>query len=80
MNQVQVPPFELKLRQHGATPPRNPLECPPPPKTAPKIQKSTQIHQMGGACSPPDFTTLYDAGNLFIMDVANCYFEPKGLS
>ena len=24
MNQVQVPPFELKLRQDGATPPRNP--------------------------------------------------------
>ena len=22
MNQVQVPPFELKLRQNGATPPR----------------------------------------------------------
>ena len=24
MNQVQVPPFELKLRQDGATRPRNP--------------------------------------------------------
>ena len=39
MNQVQVPPFELKLRQHGATPPRTPPEPLPPPKTHLTIKK-----------------------------------------
>ena len=34
MNQVQVPPFDLKLRQDEATTSRNPPECPPPPKNA----------------------------------------------
>ena len=42
MNQVQMPPFELKLRQHGATPPRTPPEPLPPPKTLLKIQKKSK--------------------------------------
>ena len=40
MKQVQVPPFELILRQDVATAPIHPLECLPAPKTANKSAKN----------------------------------------
>ena len=40
MNQVQVAPFGLILRQDGATASRNPLECLPAPKTAKKLKNA----------------------------------------
>ena len=43
MDQVQVPPFELILRQDGATASRNPLECLPAPKTAKKSKKHRKM-------------------------------------
>ena len=43
MKQVQVPPFELILRQDVAKASRNPLECLPAPKTANKYEKMSKM-------------------------------------
>ena len=50
MNQVQVPPFDPKLRQDKATASRTPPECPPPPSNK-KKRKSKKMPKMrcGGA-------------------------------
>ena len=50
MNQVQVPQFELILRQDGAMASRNPLECLPAPKT---VKKWKNMKNASGALGPP---------------------------
>ena len=55
MNQVQVPPFGLKLRQDEATTSRNPPEWFFPPKTPPKNPK---IRKNGENSLSPIFPIL----------------------
>ena len=42
MKQVQVPPFDPKLRQDEAKPSRTPLECLPPTKIHKKYKKDAK--------------------------------------
>ncbi len=53
MNQVQMRPFELILRQDVATAARNPLECHPDKNTANKMQEMPKMDPSGPSLRAP---------------------------
>ena len=66
MKQIQVPPFDLKLRQDGATASIHPLERLPAPKTAKKPEK------MGKRALGPYFPYLPYPGQLRCGEHLRC--------
>ena len=68
MKQVQVPPFDPKLRQDEATPSRNPPECLPPPKIPKRIKKCEKCV----AGSPLGQVTLVLCSDLVTVPALGC--------